>query len=126
MTTTTPNKVCSPSRVLTYKAIHLRVATTNADALRAGQNGGKSMTPVKIKGETSSLKKPRNWDESRDGPCGELSVRVEPFGIYLDYRSNWKPSVVELKRLNAGGVIELSCIGGQPPVMLMVVPEYKE
>lgn len=84
------------------------------------------MKPVEIRGKNADFGKPRDWDETRDGPCGTLPVRVEQFGIYDNHRSNWKPTVDELKRLNAGGVVELSCIGQQPPVMLTVVPEYKE
>ena len=82
------------------------------------------MHPVKIKGETASFAKPPDWDESRDGPCGNLSVRVVREGIYNCHYSNWRPTQGELEQLKAGGVVELECVGVQPPVAVRVVPQY--
>ena len=70
--------------------------------------------------------KPRNWDDNRDGPCGTLPVRVESYGIYDYHYSAWKPDAEELALLNAGGVVELCCVGQQPPVSVGVVPAYVE
>lgn len=85
------------------------------------------MRPAPILNETASFKRPPDWDESRDGPCGELSVRVEVFGSYAkSFYSNWKPSEEELKLLNNGGVVEIEVVGqGQPPLSVGVVPEFK-
>lgn len=78
-----------------------------------------------IEGKNADFGKPRSWDEQRDGPCGVLPVRVEQEGIYNYHYSNWKPDAEELKLLNAGGVVELCCVGIQPPVSVAVVLEHK-
>jgi hypothetical protein len=83
------------------------------------------MRPVKVKGQNADFAKPRTWDESQDGPCGTLPVRVEPEGRHNNHYSNWKPDAEELKLLNRGGVVELCCVGIQSPVSLSVVPEHK-
>ena len=77
-----------------------------------------------IKGKTNDFGKPRSWDEERDGKCGTLPVRVEQVGIYAYHYSNWKPSAEELDMLIAGGVVELCCVGIQPPVSMGVVPAF--
>ena len=83
------------------------------------------MKPVDIKGATAGFTKPRTWNDDRDGPCGVLPVRVEQEGVYNYHYSAWKPDAEELKLLNRGGVVELCCIGIQPPVSVAVVPEHK-
>jgi len=84
------------------------------------------MRPAPIKGKTHNFGKPAEWVEDRDGPCGVLPVRVEQEGIHNVHYSNWKPSAEELRRLCNGGVVELCCVGIQPPVSVDVVPEHKE
>lgn len=79
------------------------------------------MLPVKVKGETNSFKKPADWDDKRDGQCGDLSVRREIHGEHVYHYSAWKPSADELATLNAGGVVELCCVSIQPPVAVGVV-----
>ena len=76
-----------------------------------------------VRDSNANFSKPRNWDDERDGPCGTLPVRVEPVGIYNYHYSAWKPGAEELALLNAGGVVELCCVGVQPPVSLHVVVE---
>jgi hypothetical protein len=83
------------------------------------------MKCVKIRDQNSDFGKPRNWDDTRDGPCGVLPVRVEQEGVYNYHYSNWKPDAEELKLLARGGVVELCCVGVQPPVSVAVVPEHK-
>ena len=83
------------------------------------------MRPVKVKGQNADFAKPRSWDDERDGPCGTLPMRVEPEGVYNMHNSNWKPDAEELRLLNRGGVVELCCVGIQPPVSVAVVPEHK-
>ena len=83
------------------------------------------MKRANIRGKTTDFGKPRDWDDKRDGPCGVLPVRVEQVGIYNYHYSAWKPDTEELKLLNAGGVVELCCVGIQPPVSVAVVPEHK-
>ena len=46
------------------------------------------------------------------------------FGLYNYHYSTWKPDAEELALLNAGGVVELCCVGIQPPVSVGVVPEF--
>lgn len=66
---------------------------------------------------------PNEWDESVDGKCGTLPVRVSVGqGGRKYHTSAWKPDEHELRRLNEGGIIELLCVGIQPPVALSVVP----
>lgn len=82
------------------------------------------MRPTHIKDANANFDKPRTWDEERDGKCGVLSVRVEAHGIRNYHISNWKPDAEELAALAAGGVVELCCVGLQPPVSVSVVPEF--
>jgi hypothetical protein len=99
---------------------------TASGALRAGQNGVKPMRPVKIKDQNADFVKPLDWDDTRDGSCGSLPIRRESVGIYNYHYSAWKPDIEELKLLARGGVVELCCVGIQPPVSVAVVPEHKE
>ena len=84
------------------------------------------MRPVKIKDQNADFVKPLDWDDTRDGSCGSLPIRRESVGIYNYHYSAWKPDIEELKLLARGGVVELCCVGVQPPVSLSVVPEHKE
>ena len=77
-----------------------------------------------IGGKNADFAKPRTWDDERDGKCGVLPVRVEPHGLYNYHYSAWKPDAEELALLNAGGAVELCCVGQQPPVSMSVVPEF--
>lgn len=83
------------------------------------------MRPTTVKGQNADFAKPRNWDDTRDGPCGTLPIRVEQEGVYNYHYSAWKPDAEELKLLAQGGVVELCCVGIQPPVSVAVVPEHK-
>lgn len=77
---------------------------------------------VKVRDENVSYTPPEGWDEAKDGKCGTLSVRRETGqGGRLYCYSNWKPDAADLAILNAGGLIELLCVGGQPPVALSVL-----
>jgi hypothetical protein len=67
---------------------------------------------------------PQGWDERLDGPCHHLWVRVDKppiIGATRVHVSHWRPNAEELTALNAGAVIELQCVGVQPPVSLTVV-----
>lgn len=79
------------------------------------------MKPVLTRGHTTNFNAPDDWDAQNDGPCGVLSVRTEPYGRFKSYNSTWKPDAEELAQLMRGGVIELCCIGVQPPVAMSVV-----
>jgi hypothetical protein len=84
------------------------------------------MRPANVKGKTINFTKPRGWDEKRDGACGILPVRVEAHGILNHHISAWKPGAEELALLNSGGVVELCCVGIQPPVCVSVVEAEPE
>jgi len=57
------------------------------------------MRPVPVKDQNTDFTKPRDWDDNRDGPCGNLPVRVEVDGIRNMHYSNWRPDSEELKLL---------------------------
>lgn len=79
------------------------------------------MKQVEVRGENADFGPPRGWDQDKDGTCGRLSVRREPYrNGNVELTSAWRPSPSELARLNAGCVVELGCIGIQPPVRLSV------
>lgn len=84
------------------------------------------VTPAAGDGKLLPFHKPKDWDESANGPCGTLTVRRQVEGAgptaFLGLYSNWKPSADELVRLNAGHVVELMCCGVQPAVSVGVVP----
>ncbi len=85
------------------------------------------MRPTKTREANKVFTKPKNWDDAVDGTCGDLEVRIQPFGKRLvDFVSTWKPSQEELAQLNRGGVNELVIVGSQPPVMLQVVDPVPE
>lgn len=77
------------------------------------------MIARRIAGATEKLLAPRNWDHERYGKCLDLWVRVED-GLCS---SAWEPTPDELARLNAGGSVVLTIVGGQPPVALSVEDE---
>lgn len=83
------------------------------------------MEAVTVRGKNADFKKPEGWDESKDGPCGVLDIRRETVGRRIYHYSNWKPNAAELAALNMGAVVELCCVGLQPPVSVGVVPEKK-
>lgn len=80
------------------------------------------MRSVQIKDSAHNYGAPEHWDATRDGECGVLSVRVQEFGAnkLRECVSAWRPTSEELALLVRGGVVILSIIGGQPPVMLTV------
>jgi len=79
------------------------------------------MIPVETRGAAWSYFEPEGWDPERDGRCGVLSVRQERIGRHVHHISTWMPSPEECRRLAAGAVIELTCVGIQPPVAMKVL-----
>lgn len=87
------------------------------------------MKPTRTRGHTTNFTPPIGWNEERDGKCGVLSVRREVAGAGHDlvyHYSTWAPTPDELARLVAGDVVELCCVGVQPPVSVSVVPKPEE
>lgn len=71
------------------------------------------MIPLRIEGANVIMKAPSGMKDCRD-----LHIKI----IDGAYVSRWEPTPDELDALNAGGSVELWCVGGQPPVALMVKP----
>jgi hypothetical protein len=82
------------------------------------------MRGTKTRGETHTFTPPANWDEAKDGPCGNLSIRCESYGErdLVTLVSTWKPSAEDIAHFNRGGVLELSLITTNlPPAGMRVV-----
>jgi hypothetical protein len=78
------------------------------------------MEKVKVRDQNADFGKPVDWDPAKDGNCGNLPIRREQIGRRQYHFSNWLPNAAELAHLNAGGVVELCCVGVQPPVSVGV------
>lgn len=78
------------------------------------------MEKVSVRDQNADFGKPPEWDDSKDGTCGVLPIRREKIGRRDYLFSNWLPSAEELAHLNRGGVVELCCVGIQPPVSVGV------
>jgi hypothetical protein len=76
---------------------------------------------VEPRNANSNFGAPTGWDPKVDGPCGVLPLRREVEGRHFAHYSNWRPDERELAMLNSGGVVELCCVGLQPPVSVGVV-----
>jgi hypothetical protein len=82
------------------------------------------MRPTATRGSTNNFQPPENWDQEKDGPCGDLQVRMQLHGErgLFEMVSTWKPDASELAHLNRGGVVELAITStGHPAVGLSVV-----
>lgn len=78
------------------------------------------MNPTKIPGANRILHAPKDWDESRKGPCESLEV--------LDtgefFQSAWIPDSQELACLNAGAPAIMTIWGRHlPPASISVMPK---
>jgi hypothetical protein len=82
------------------------------------------MNPIEIPGANSSLTKPKNWDEARDGECETLKVLtgVDEAGRQI-LASAWRPTKDELEALSHGHAVMLTIYGrSHPPVWIGVTP----
>ena len=80
------------------------------------------MNPVRSHEATEVLRPPVGWDDGDPDalPRGvELPVRRSENGFQMT--SWWKPTADELERLNAGGVVELVCVGTRHPIVSLGV-----
>lgn len=84
------------------------------------------MRPVRVAGQNADFSKPLDWDDKLDGECGSLPVRIGTDHRTRTMTSNWLPSPEELAVLNAGGVVELCCVGNQPPVSVGAVERHPD
>lgn len=80
------------------------------------------MQSVKPDGANRNFQPPKSWNESEHGRCNDLAVRVGEYRGLVECTSAWKPTADELTQLLRGGVVELSIIGAQPPIIMRVVP----
>lgn len=74
------------------------------------------MIPARIANATRRLGAPAGWDEARDGVCVGLDVLIDG----ANFTSCWEPTPDEAARIAAGAKVYLTCVGGQPPVALVV------
>jgi hypothetical protein len=79
------------------------------------------MNPAVIEGHVTVAGRPENWDESVQGKCHGLPLRLDLVGDLQFMRSAWEPSDDELARLIAGATIELGISAPQHPVVQMGV-----
>jgi hypothetical protein len=84
------------------------------------------MDPIKHPQHTKWWNAPKNWDETRDGPCGALSVRtISNLPYHPTYESAWRPTHYESVSLALQlSTIRLGIIGQMqhPPVYLGTMP----
>ena len=82
------------------------------------------MTPRKHPSNNRIVRKPDGWDD-RGGVLELPAIDVTQgtlHGVKVSL-SWWKPTEDELMCLLRGGQVQLSCIGGQPPVNITAVDE---
>lgn len=81
------------------------------------------MNPVRVSEATETLKPPAGWDDGDPHlPRGvELPVRRSENGFQMT--SWWRPTPEELETLNAGGVVELVCVGTAHPIVALGVAD---
>jgi hypothetical protein len=82
------------------------------------------MNPKKHPSNNRTICPPSDWDD-RGGKLQIPAMHATQGKIYgVDvFVSWWKPSEDELMCLLRGGSVQLTCLGGQPPVNLSAVDE---
>lgn len=80
------------------------------------------LEPIVPAGANFCFKPPEDWNEEKHGKCSDLNVIMQGRDTDMPRAvSFWKPSEEVLDILTGGGVIQLTCVGSQPPVMLTAV-----
>jgi hypothetical protein len=69
------------------------------------------MHPGRIQGATRTLGAPRDWDATKNGPCGGLPIRDERTHAGQGMISAWFPTNEEIERMKEGAPIYLTVIG---------------
>lgn len=71
----------------------------------------------------TEIGKPRDWDETLDGPCLSIFVlpQVDTLTGMTELHSVYKPSQAEIDALQAGGVFRLTICGKVHPVFKLAV-----
>ena len=84
------------------------------------------MNPIKHASNNITVIPPKNWDD-RAGKLRIPAVDATKGSIYgVDvFVTWWKPSEDDLMCLLRGGLVQLSCIGGQPALNLCAVEELQ-
>jgi hypothetical protein len=83
------------------------------------------MRPTIPQDANHKFSKPENWDDAKDGTCGDLLVRFQTYGErnVVEIVSAWVPDAAELVMLNNGGSIEIGLsTTTQPPMRAYAVP----
>lgn len=77
------------------------------------------MSPVRSKEATEVLRPPEGLDDGDPhlATVSPLPVRRSENGFQMT--SYWRPSEDELAILNAGGVVELVCVGTRHPIVAL-------
>jgi hypothetical protein len=70
---------------------------------------------------------PKNWDD-RGGALRLEAIDVTQGSLHgVDvFVSRWKPTPDDLMRLMRGGMVQLTCIGGQPACSVETVEEEEQ
>jgi hypothetical protein len=82
------------------------------------------MNPSKHSSNNVTAAPPANWDD-RGGKLRLPVLHVtkgDVSGVPV-FVSFWKPTTDELSILLSGGMVQLSCVGGQPACNVSAVPE---
>jgi hypothetical protein len=79
------------------------------------------MKSIKFHGANLTLKKPRNWDEERDGECSDLSVRA----VDGQFTSVWAPSMEERLAIAAGQNVVLNIASSKHPAVMLTVADIQ-
>lgn len=82
------------------------------------------MKPTDTRDASITFTAPKDWNEDKDGKCGDLPVRVELYGEsrIVQLVSTWEFSSGEREHIARGGVIEVMlCTPNQPAMAMAVV-----
>lgn len=81
------------------------------------------MIPTKTRNPTIVFTPPANWNAEKDGPCGNLEVRVDTYGQseLAQLTSTWAPTENDLYLLSRGGVVEVHLLTSAQPAMAVSV-----
>lgn len=79
------------------------------------------MQPARIEDASVALKPPADWDEERNGHCGQLPIRVEKIDGLSFMFSAWDVQPGEALAILAGGKVRLGISGSVHPVVRLGV-----
>lgn len=80
------------------------------------------MKPIHFEGQQAVLGAPSDWNAAEHGPCDGLPI-VRVGELVVSY---WKPTWRERMQIAFGGKVQMTVVGGQPPIDLSVDTAVKE